>query len=238
MNINWRYFAQYIFTIGIGTMLISFLTACNSSAPVSTTLPSAYAFSKINCYVRYLAQNRELQADMTFRTDSTQAIEGVVALNDMPMIFKKRPVVGLQYRLLKSSVPFDQHYTFSYFEKDGQSTELSISLNDFDSLKIASNGVSKSKGGLLTWKGAPLESNDGLVFIFTDSKGNTFSINHTGISKGNKFEIIPDHANRLALGTVTLETTRKKTIVYEENKTIKMLTIEYYNKPITFEVSE
>lgn len=237
MKVNWRYFTQNVFVICFGTTLISLLVACNSSTPTPNG-PSNYSFSKINCYVRYIAQNRELQADMTFRTDSTQTIDSIVALNGIPMPLKKRPIVGLQYRLLKNSTHFDQDYTFSYFEKDGKKVELSIGLNDFEDFKVASDGVSKTKGGLLKWKGAPLEGNDGLVLIFTDSEGNTFSINHTGVSKGNKFEIISDHANRLALGTATIEATRKKTMVYEENKTVKMLTIEYYNRPIKFEVKE
>ncbi|BDS13575.1 hypothetical protein [Aureispira anguillae] len=231
MKLN-RIHATLFFLMAI---TISWLTACDStnSAPKA---PDYYSFSKINCYVRYMAQNRELRADMTFRTDSTQAIDGAVTLNSIPMVFKKRPIVGLQYQLVKNSITFDNDYTFRYIEKNGQPIDLTIQLNDFDSLRIASKTVSKTTGGLLQWNGPALGHEDGLVFILTDSKGNTFSINHVGISKGNQFEIIADHANRLALGTATIETTRKKTTIQQENGTTRMLTVEYYSKPIEFEV--
>jgi hypothetical protein len=228
---------QYFFKFFFGALFISFLYSCNS-ANSSPKTPSTYAFSKINCYVRYLAQTRELQADMTFRTDSTKAIEGPVYLNDLPLIFKNRPKVGLQYSLTKSSTTFDQKYTFSYTEKDGSTAKLDIELSQFDSLKIASAGISKSTGGLLTWQGPALGSEDGLVLIFSDAKGNTFSINHSGISKGNKFQILAEHSDRLEVGTATILATRKKTIIKNENKVTKMLTIEYYSAPIKFEVKE
>lgn len=237
MITNWKHSIQYFFKILFGALVVGYITSCGpiNSSP---STPDKYAFSKINCYVRYLQQTRELKADMTFRTDSTQAIEGEVFLNDMPLIFRKRPEVGLQYSLTKNSVPFENQYTFSYTEKDGSRVKLPIKLNSFDSLKIASDGVSKTKGGLLTWKGPALGSEDGLVLIFTDSKGNTFSINHSGISRGNKFQIIPEHANRLELGTATVLATRKRTVIKQENKLTQMLTIEYYTAPIKFEVKE
>lgn len=237
MMTNWKHSAQYFFKMLFGALLIGSLSGCGSSNSVAEP-PSNYAFSKINCYVRYLAQTRELQADMTFRTDSTKAIEGQVFLNDLPMIFRKRPEVGLQYSLTKSSVAFEQKYTFSYTEKDGSTAKLDIELKPFDSLKIASDGISKSNGGLLAWQGPPLGSEDGLVLIFSDAKGNTFSINHSGISKGNKFQILPEYANRLEVGPATVLTTRKKTMIKKEKETTKMLTFEYYNAPIKFEVKE
>ena len=234
---NWKHSVQYFFKILFGALFVGFLSGCGPTDSPPTS-PNNYAFSKINCYVRYLAQTRELQADMTFRTDSTKAIEGQVFLNGLPMVFKKRPKVGLQYSLTKSSTKFEQKYTFSYTEKNGRLAELDIELNPFDSLKIASDGISKYGGGLLTWKGPALGSEDGLVLIFSDAKGNTFSINHSGISKGNKFEIISEHANRLEVGTATVLATRKKTIIKKENEVTKMLTLEYYSAPIKFEVKE
>lgn len=234
---NSKHSAQFFLKMLFGALFLGSFLGC-SPTNSSPTTPNTYAFSKINCYVRYLEQTRELQADMTFRTDSTKAIEGQVLLNDLPMIFRKRPKVGLQYSLSKRSTTFDRAYTFSYTEKDGSTAKLDIALNPFDSLKIASDGISKSAGGLLTWQGPALGSEDGLVLIFSDAKGNTFSINHNGISKGNKFQIIPEHANRLDLGSATVSATRKKTIIKKENDVVKMLTIEYYTAPIKFEVKE
>ncbi len=218
-------------------LILASFSACTppNSAPND---PEPYPFSKINCYLRYMTQNRELQAEMTFRTDSTVSIEGGVLFNDENMVFKKLPKVGLQYRLIKNAVSFETPYTFSYTEKDGSKQEMSIDLNEFSNLQVVSDGISKTKGGLLAWEGEALGHEDGLILIFSDSKGNTFSINHTGISKGKQFEIIPDHANRLELGPATILTTRKKTVLTNENNVTKLISVEYYLKAIEFEVKE
>ncbi|MCH2023053.1 MAG: hypothetical protein MK207_11300 [Saprospiraceae bacterium] len=197
-----------------------------------------YPFSNINCYLRYLEENRELQAEMTFRTDSNIAIEGNVFLNDEIMHYKNLPSVGMQYRLIKNAVFFDSSYTFSYIERHGEIVRYNIGLNKFENLRIVSDGLSKKKGGLLIWDGEALDTEDGLVFILTDSRGNSFSINHSGISKGNKFEIIASHVNNLATGPATLLTTRKKTVSYNNEKVRKLLRVEYYLKAIKFEVKE
>lgn len=237
MMTNWMHSAQYFFKMLFGALFIGALSGCGpTNSPPAT--PSNYAFSKINCYVRYLAQTRKLQADMTFRTDSTKAIEGQVFLNGLPMRFSNRPQVGLQYSLNKSSTTFERKHTFSYTEKDGRTATLDIELNPFDSLRVASDGISKSGGGLLVWQGPALGSEDGLVLIFSDEEGNTFSINHSGISKGNKFQVPAEYANRLEVGAATVLATRKKTIIKKENEVTKMLTFEYYCAPIKFEVKE
>lgn len=237
MKVNWIYSTQFFLT-SFWTILGLFTVTSCSNFSVQSIDSASYGFSKINCYVRYMAQNRELQGEMTFRTDSTQAIEGAVMLNGMPMSYRKRPIVGLQYRLLKNSTNFDSKYTFSYAEKNGLQMDLSIELSDFNNIRVASDGIYQSKGGVFEWEGAALTKTDGLIFIFTDAKGNTFSINHTGISKGNKFEIIADHAKRLALGEASVQVVRKKTIIGKDLNTTRMLTIEYYCAPIKFEVKE
>jgi hypothetical protein len=218
-------------------LIIGTFSAC--TLPDSTSKASErYPFSKINYYLRYMTQNRELQAEMTFRTDSTVAIEGDVLLNDEAMVFKKLPMVGLQYRLIKNAVTFDQSYTFSYTEKNGSLAEVNAKIGAFSNLRFASDGLSIEKGGLLQWDGDVLGRDDGLVFIFTDSKGTTFTINHAGITKGKEFEIINSHANQLALGPATLLTVRKRTILAHKNNLTQMVSIEYYLGALEFEVKK
>lgn len=222
-------------SMGFLFLIIGFLTACNN--PNTTTNEvEPYQFSKINCYVRYMAINRQLQAEMTFQMDSTTAIEGGVLCNEESMIFKNLPSVGSQYRLIKNGVDLADNYTFTYNERNGTPTKLEFGMGKFENLRIASDGVSIKVGGILEWEGDVLDREDGFVLIFTDSKGSTFSINHTGLSRGTKFEILPAHSSRLAEGPATLQVARKKTLRTEENGTVKLMTIEYYLKPISFEV--
>ncbi|MFK7797735.1 MAG: hypothetical protein AB8E82_09785 [Aureispira sp.] len=223
------------------SILIVFIAAfyaCNNlSNPSQETTPQRYGFQKINAYVRYVALQRELQADMTFRTDSTKAIEGLVVLNDELMLFKKRPKLGLQYTLQKRAMNFKRKQTFAYVEKDGSQQELSIALPEFDSLRFLSGSISHQKGGLIGWDGPAFDEKDGMILLLTDADGQTFSINHVGLTKGSQYQIQPSYAQRLALGTAKLEATRKRTSISQKDSCTQLITIEHYLLPLSFEVT-
>ncbi len=197
-----------------------------------------YNFSKINAYIRYLAQTREFLAEITFKTDSTIQLQGEVLVNNEAMIAKRLPMVGLQYRLRKEHTNFVNAYTFSYPEKDGRLIEWSIDMAAFSNLKVVSEGgLSQEKGGLVAWEGEPLGKDDGLILIFTDAEGSTFKINHTGLTKGKTFAIQPIYVQRLVKGTASVLITRQKTVVERtpDGKS-KMIRIEYYLPAVKFEV--
>lgn len=219
----------------IGLLGISY--ACSSSG-ANTGNQTSYSFSKINCYVRYMAATRELQAEITFRTDSTTGITGKVLFNDEAMIPKQLPRVGYQYRLIKNTPTFEKTNRFSYTEKDGHLVNMDIEFSPFDSLRFASSGLSREKGGLIIWNGAALEEEDGLIFIFKDAQENTFSINHSGRTKGGQFDILPEYSARLELGKASVQVVKKRTVLTQEKETTKMLTIEYYLGNIEFEVKQ
>ena len=173
--------------LSILIVFLAALCACNNSSnPNQETASERYGFQKINAYVRYVALQRELQADLTFRTDSTQAIEGLVVLNDELMLFKKRPKLGLQYLLQKRVMNFNRKQTFAYVEKDGSQQELSITLPKFDSIRFLSEGVSHKDGGLIGWDGPAFDEKDGMVLLLTDANGQTFSINQREVLIGNE----------------------------------------------------
>jgi len=233
-------FSMFCKPLWLGLLLGGFsllITACQDDTTTDATEES-YGFSKVNAYVRYIAQKRELQAEVSFRSDSTEKIEGEVLLNNESMTFKDLPVVGFQYRIIKEQVNFVNDYSFSYKEKDGSEQVLDISMGKFQSIRIASQGISREKGGVITWEGTSLDKNDGLVMVFTDTEGTTFEVNHTGVTKGNKFELLPVHTERLAKGEASVLITRKRTIVDKQSEPVKFLRIEYYLPPITFEVTD
>ena len=210
---------------------------CDSRNQVQQTTKEVYPFKKINAYVRYMQQNRELQAKMTFKTDSSVAIEGSVLVNKKPMQAKNLPTVGLQYRLLENAVSFDSSYTFEFKQKGGSSQTFNIEMNRFENPEIMGQQISQKNGGVLQWKGAALEKEDGLILIFTDSEGQTFSVNHNGISRGNKFELVANYSKRLSKGPAQLLITRKTTTQNQIDNCSNLLCLEYYHRPITFNVT-
>lgn len=228
-----------VIVISLLFVIVGLFAACNNPTnPAKEPAPERYGFQKVNGYVRYVQSLRELQADMTFRTDSTKAIEGLVVLNDELMRFKRRPKVGLQYVLNKRGKDFERKQTFAYVEKDGSQQELSITLPIFDSLQMLSGTLSQKSGGLLGWNGPAFDNKDGLVLLLTDANGQTFSINHVGVTKGSSYQIPPSYAQRLAVGTAQLEATRKRTNIIQKDSSTQLLTIEYYHLPLSFEVTK
>jgi len=219
-----------------GCLLLGLLgTGCNS-AP-ATAVSERYGFQKINAYVRYLAARQELYGEITFRTDSTQQLKAPVLLNETPLTFRRRPKVGLQY-LLNAQVPeFDRKQTFSYQEKDGSSQTITLALPTFDEVALVSGAVlSQTKGGLLGWKGEAFDKLDGMVLLFTDAEGQTFSVNHSGKTNGTQYQILSNVVQRLALGRGQLDVTRKRIEITETNGLTQWTTIEYYLPPIFFDV--
>ena len=209
--------------------------ACQS--PQTSAVSPKYGFKKINAYVRYLAMRKELYGEITFRTDSTRQLNGQVTLNEKPLVFHRRPKVGLQYAGTRQAADFEATQTFSYTEKDGSRQNVSITLPVFDSVALLSQGVlSKQTGGLLGWQGASFDKKDGLVLLFTDAEGQTFSVNHTGKTNGTQYQILPTVAQRLAEGPGRLEITRKRIEISQLDSLTQWATIEYYCPPISFNV--
>lgn len=220
----------------IAFFLLFFGAACQSDSPTEEAPPARYGFKKINGYIRYMEQQRELQAELTFKTDSTTMIEDGVRLNQRKLKPKRLPAIGNQYRVLRNAVNFSDKYTYTYKEKDGSDQELSIALGKFEAPKIASDGLSREKGGILSWTGDPLTTNDGLILLFRDSEGKRFSVNHNGLTSGNTFKLVALQTERLAEGPATVQVTRKHTIVTQQESAAVVLVLEYYSRPIEFEV--
>lgn len=211
------------------------ISACNNS---NSEKPNnkGLAIKQINYYLRYMQAKLEVEAKASFKSDSSnlEVPEGVT-LNHEPMRMATLPQIGQQYRYLKDRVPLEDSYIFRYQDTDGQKYSDTLGLPQFSEFKVGSE-MSKTKGGLLVWEGLSLDKMDAMTFILTDSKGKNLTINHIGTSQGNKIPIQSSHLDGFELGEMTLIANRKRTIVYARNNIPVRLVMEYYLKPITFEL--
>lgn len=213
------------------------VVACQPSTTSNPIRADRYGFKKIDAYVRYLEARREWYAEITFRADSTQQLEKPVSINGELLLPTQRPKVGLQYSGTKTAINFDREQTFSYTEKDGSQQKIEIILPAFDSATILSQKMlSHKEGGLLGWKGALFDKEDAMVLLFTDAEGQVFSVNHNGQTNGTQYQILPEVAQRLALGPARLDITRKRVQIHKTDEQTQWSTIEYYYRPILFEV--
>jgi len=106
----------------------------------------------------------------------------------------------------------------------------------YANFQLATPSLSKKTGGLLTWEGTSFRKEDGMVLIFEDEDGTTFSVNHAGITRGTKFEIRPAFIASLKEGKGTLRIVHKTRIEEVREKTGIVKEMEYYRKPIEIEI--
>lgn len=219
-------------------IIIASTLFCSCDNTNSKKEKSRFNFKKINCYVRYLEEIKELQGEITFMIDSNVHLKSDVLLNGENMLKKDIPQIGLQYRLTRRGLDIDSSYVFNFSEKDQTPVNQIIKINEFDSVSVISDGISINKGGLISWSGNALQTEDALVIIITDTSGESFTVNHTGLTRGNKFEINKIFSNKLKKGSGTMRIIRKKSIaeIYEKAQVLK--TYEHYLLPINIEIKD
>lgn len=222
----------FLTALCISIFSISACTNSNTKQQTKAKLP----IKQINYYLRYMQAKLEVEAKASFKSDSSNIeIPEGVTLNYEPMRVAKLPKIGQQYRYLKDRVPLEKRYIFRYTDSDGTKYADTLGLTKFSNFRVASE-VNLEKGGLLMWEGSSLDKMDAMTFILTDSKGKTLTINHIGTSQGNQIPIQSNHLAGFELGEITLIANRKRTVVYGRNNIPVRLVMEYYPKPITFEL--
>lgn len=193
----------------------------------------------IKYYIRYLETGRELQMDAKYHNDSAAiAMLDGVYVDDIRLTAKELPREGWMHRYVgKSGIP-NATFIFRYKLSPTVERQDTVEMPIYTDFELATPKIGKKTGGLLTWKGQPLMSNDGLVLIFEDSEGNNFTHTHRGITRGTQFEIRPDFIQTLAVGKGVLNIVHKRE---SRSTTATQQTFrqsEYYRKPIEFEIVE
>ena len=177
--------------------------------------------------LRYMTQNRELYAEVVFKTDSTYRFEKEVSFDSEPMMVKKLPIVGWQYRLTQDRVNFKNAYTFDIPIGSSTSTQVDVSLPTMTNIRLADQQISKEKGGRLQWEGSPSEEGMGIYLLLTDSLGNTIQTSHIGKSKETSVPVFPLNLQTLQPGVGQLTLFVRK-IDQSNDPFPHTTTLEYY----------
>lgn len=193
----------------------------------------------IKYYVRYLDVIKEVQMEAKFLSDSSSfLIPDGVFINEEKMKVKQLPRVGWQHKLIKKPSLFDTTYIFSFNISPSQVHQDSLTFKVLDSLHLATPKVNKTTGGLIQWKGEGLGPKDALTLLIEDSEGNPFTINHVGLTRGSKLEIRPGLIQAVATGTASLRLVYKRREQLKKDGIAIDKHLEYYFRPIKFEISE
>jgi hypothetical protein len=227
-----------ILVLGCSLISLCLIVSCGGSTETEQK-GDKLPIKQINYYVRYMMAKLELEARASFRTDTaTIEMPEKVTVNFEPMRLKKLPKIGKQYRYIVDRVPIEDEYVFRYTDGDGEEYKDTIGIRGFKKFRMDTAKIGRMQPANLVWDGNPLEPQDALILIFRDSKGKTLTLKHVGRTNGNKLPIQAGQLGALAPGEVTITANRRCQIMYPRDQTQINLEMEYYLKPITFELLE
>jgi hypothetical protein len=175
---------------------------CQSgTAKTESKAAKRYPIGVTRYYVRYIAEKKELQAEVNFQLrDKDGGLPSKYFFADAQMQIKKLPEVGTTFRYIAAPATFASPFVFRYTELDGQEQRDSVALPLLLDVRFGSKNLSLSKGGILVWTGPALEATDLLRIILTDAKGETTTINHVGITPQGQLPLPLEQIATLPLG--------------------------------------
>lgn len=212
---------------------------CTNVSKTSTKVEPELPVERIQYYARYLESSQELKLEAHFFSDTARFyLPGGVFVGDYKLQAKKTPKFGWAHRFSQRRVDFDTSYVFRYAFGEGEGLEIldTIRFPLLAEFELATPELSKATGGLLRWQGQPLGAGERLILLFEDKEGTTFTINHTGGSKGPQLAIQPDMLKTLATGPIVLRIIHKKRLEEQLRNAKVVKEMEYYRKAMKVEL--
>ncbi len=218
-------------------LLISLCFSCNFS---QKELPQKNIL-QVEYYVRYLQTDKQVKASISFmEIDSTKKrmakrMEEVLFANNSLNGEK----VGNQYRYqLTKELPFAAKYDWSYRLNNTKTVTNKINIEPISDFVIKKGKVSKTAGTNLTFEGVELSSKETLVLLLSDANNKTVTIKIDNHPRNAPITILPEHVNRLAVGSGTLYLVKKENIQTESDGIQVTGLTEYYSTVKAIEVIE
>ena len=195
---------------------------------------------EVDCYVRYVEAKRELQAELTLRSDTGTVAwpDGQVQFMNQVMTARTFPRLGTQYRLSLENIPADTLYRFSLVEGDGTEHHLDLPMNRIIRPTLASQGkISLEKGGLLTWEGRIFEPSDALTLTCFNPKNQDMSFNHIGLTRDPRQLELPGAVFKLlGLGEAQMQLVKKWSYRGDLGGFKVFQRSEFYFSPLNFSI--
>lgn len=187
-----------------------------------------------DCYIRYLKPEGQLQAEITLREtatdrDSAIALEVPGGVRYRGILMRTLSLNGTQTYRLEQTGGYALDHTFAW-QHEGQACETAFSLSPITAFSFDADPISLRKPATLTWEGAPLEPNEGIVMIWEKpAEGLTVPMEIIGSPGQDRIEFPAAQLAKLAPGTWTLYLVRKKTFRSDTNGLVVRGMAEYYS---------
>ncbi len=193
-------------------------------------------------YVRYLKPERELKAYAAFLEGSSvengtsKTFPGGV--NFLATAMDPRQLSNATTRYQYAAIAdYPERALFSFLQNDGKQQRFEAVLASIDSFRVQA-GCSKSTGLNLELFGAPLESDETLLLLFSDSTSHAYTLQHDGRMNSGNIQFSPQQLVHLPSGSLQLYLVRKKLIQGWQDNYDFRFAIEYYSDVLTITMGE
>ncbi len=201
------------------------------------------------------AYEKPLVVNYYLRCDKSDFVTGEVYLkHENDTVLPKVESVLLQdVSMLESTVnnnilrfkidqefPKNKKYNFKIQLPDLEPISLDLSPKVIKSFTVKEGVMSKSKGFNMEWQGDDIqESNETMILLITDSKGQSMGLNRIGETAASGLFIDPVQLQFFSAGPATLYLVRKTLIqIPKEGSITQSAELEYYTDEIKIEIVE
>lgn len=192
----------------------------------------------LECYVRYLAPERQIRAEATLQTGDSllQPVAAPGAMSYQRRDMKLRSVQTPAY-YLDNTGGFEPAHTFEWKDEKGQSRQFSMQMSPITKFSFGSKTLSRQQPTTCRWEGAALGKGEAIVFLWENAvlgKTVPMEVYNTGGIPAIEFPAVK--IGELDPGTWTLYLVRKKLTKADVNGVAASGIIEYYTTSDTIQV--
>ncbi len=192
--------------------------------------PRKYEFE---CYARFDEQAGKLTAEATLKEGSPNAVpvEPPGGIRYQRVEMSLVPMVGLKYQYAYPA-DFTKDHLFEWKNAAGKSLEFNMQMSSLDSISFEPKVVSRKQPASFSWKGAPLERGEALVFIWENTaKGLTIPVELYNIGNTRTIDFPAVKMAEIPAGNWTYYVVRKKL----QKATVEGVAVsgvtEFYSRP-------
>lgn len=213
--------------------VIGMLIGCTSTQPVKK--------QNAECYVRYLAPEAQLRAEVTIRESGAGqnalqpiTVPGGVRYQNMLMGAAIAPA-GM-YRVERTG-GYTPHHVFAWTGSQNQACTFEIDLAPITAFAFDTDTLSRTAQAGFHWDGAPLQKGESLVFLWENvADGHAVPMEVIGM-EGQKSVTFPAaQLGKLSPGMWSLYLVRKKLVETDAAGTLVKGQAEYYTQADTLVV--
>ena len=215
-------------------LLLSFYFSCESAQKKSLQND----ILKIDYYVRYMESDKQVKAELSF-SEVVDSTKKVIPKRMKEVLFQDNALDGKKVKdsykyQLNKKIPFSDTFNFAFRDNTKEIVNQSILINSITDFSIKKNKVSKLGGTTLTLIGNPLQKEESIVILLSDTNNKTI----TFYSKDLSFNILPEKISDLSLGSGTIYVVRKQLLaIYSDSHQLTGVT-EYYSEVKEIEIVE